>query len=148
MKFLNVDLEIESRPNLEPLLSALGDRVYVLHAESKPNKRCAFLEISRYWRNPTPDRVIGSLCDLLDNLPPKAKQTWQKARRKTFSIGVELNPTERAGHMNLSNESLRRISTLGGTVNVTCYCFRDQINTPFSGAKTGRSPKAPPNILR
>src|SRR5687768_14838858 len=83
-EFLNVDLEIHSRSSLEPLLSELGERVCVLYSESKPNKHFASVEISRYWKNPSPDKTIAALCNILESLSPKARAVWKKARSKVF----------------------------------------------------------------
>ena len=120
-EFLNVDLEIKSRFTLKPLLSALTPRLYILHSESKPNKHFANLEVSRFWKNPSPDKTIAALCDALESLSPKARGVWKKAHSKVFDIGLNIDPKASHLHQALSNNSLRRIANLGGTIIFTCY---------------------------
>lgn len=120
-EFLNVDLEIHSRSSLDLLLSELTPRMYVLHSESKPNKHFANLEISRSWKNPSPDKTIAALCDVLENLSPKARKVWRKAHSKVFDIGLDIDPKATNLQQSLSNESLRRIGKLGATIAFTCY---------------------------
>ena len=120
-EFLNVDLEIHSRSSVESLLSELGDHLYVLHSESKPNKHFANLELSRSWKNPSPDKTIAALCDALESLSPKARAVWKKAHSKVFDIGLDIDPKASHLYQSLSNESLRRIADLGATIIFTCY---------------------------
>ena len=120
-EFLNVDLEIHSRSALEPLLSELSTALYVLYSESKPHKQFANLEVSRSWKNPSPDKTIAALCDALESLSPKARKVWKKAHGKVFDIGFDIDPKASHLHQPLSNNSLRRIANLGGTIIFTCY---------------------------
>lgn len=119
--FLNVDLDINSRSSLEPLLQELDERVAVLYSESKPRKHFAVIEVARLWRKPTADKTIAALCDLIENLSPKSRRIWKLSHQKIFNIGVELPANERATYSSISNDSLSKISSLGATLILTCY---------------------------
>lgn len=120
-EFLNVDLDIESRFSLDPLLSELGDRVHVLHSESKPNKHFVVMEICRLWKVPSPDKTIAALCDVVESISPNARKIWKQARRKIFNVGLDID--SKASHLciSISDRSLHRIADLGGSVAFTCY---------------------------
>jgi hypothetical protein len=119
--FLNVDLDIVSRKNLDPLIVAMGSRVVVLHHERVPGSRNYFLRVERNRATKgTPESVTRELCNIIDALSPTARRVWQSAR-KEFNIGYELRVGERYSGFSLRPETLARVAQLGANLGVTYY---------------------------
>jgi hypothetical protein len=119
-RFLNVDLEIESRTELNSLAADMGEKVVVLYSGPIPrkNRHLLAIEASRFPRGP--DATIRALCAVIEGLNPKARTIW-KAGRKTFDVGFELRPSERVSRFTFRSDTLTRIANLGATLTVTYY---------------------------
>src|SRR5580658_9001966 len=88
--FLNVDLDIYSRSNLQPLVDAFGDKVIVLHTDRVGRLYRAFLEENTSRRgSPTVDTTIRKLCRLIRALTPAQRRLWNKATRRDFNVGIQ-----------------------------------------------------------
>lgn len=118
--FLNVDLEIESASKLDLLAAEMGKRVAVLHSgpASKTRRHLLVLEISRSYKQP--DTVIHALCEVVEDLSPEARRTWDAARKR-FDVGYELRPSEQSSRFTLRPDTLERMARLGAGLTVTYY---------------------------
>jgi hypothetical protein len=65
--YLNVDLDIYSTRDLQPLVKAFGSKVIVLCVGRERGKYGAHLEMSR--RTPTADSTVRAFCRLIERLP-------------------------------------------------------------------------------
>ena len=118
-QFLNVDMDVESARNLDPLVEAFGRRVIVLHREHRRGRHFATLELSRQPRGP--NAAIQSFVKLVEHLPPRARALWNGSRRRVFDIGVDVGKGGHIPVIALSEDTVARASTVGARVLVTCY---------------------------
>jgi hypothetical protein len=65
--FLNVDLDIYSRVDLQQLVNALAERVIVLYVGREKRTFSAHLEVTKVTR--TAERAIREFCALIRQLP-------------------------------------------------------------------------------
>ena len=61
------------------------------------------------------------LCDLIDNLAPKAKEIWNSANEKIFDIGLDANLDRKVIIKLLSPATMKRMSELGVRLAVSVY---------------------------
>ena len=119
-RFLNVDLDIESKRELTGLQSELGENVTVL-VGGPVTPGCFQLRLEVLPEHDNPDDTILALCSLLENLSASGKRAWRTAHKKEFDIGHELATSGLASPFSLRNETLRRVAKLGATMGVTFY---------------------------
>lgn len=118
--FLNVDLEIFSKCDLQPLINALGDKVNVLYSAREGRIYRLHLELADIPSNA--DRMIRDFCKLVGHLPKTARQLWKQAKRRDFNIGVEAGTSLTQPHeFALSTETLRAAHDLGARIAFTVY---------------------------
>ena len=118
--FLNVDLEIFSKRDLQPLMNALGEKVLILYSAREGRTYRAHLELARTTR--TPDATIRAFCALIERLPKAAHYSWNQAKRRDFNIGVEAGRSVRQPHeFALSTETLKAVHRLGARIAFTVY---------------------------
>lgn len=84
--FLNVDLDIYSRLDLQPLVKVFGPKVIVLYVGRIRGKYSASLEIAGLTK--TPDSTIRAFCRLIERLPERERRLWNNATVRSFSIGI------------------------------------------------------------
>ena len=117
--FLNVDLDIRSVYDLQPLVSALGKKVCVLHVGRIKKTYEAHLELARMGR--TPDATIRALCSLIEGLPAAHRELWDSATRRQFNIGVQAGGEPHATELGLAAGMLKRVCGLDAEIALTVY---------------------------
>src|SRR5262245_43352915 len=85
--FLNVDLDLYSRHQIEPLVKALGRKVIVLFKGRDRTRYCAHLELAMQTKGADP--TIRQFCRLIRALPRAERALWDGASSRDFSIGVQ-----------------------------------------------------------
>jgi hypothetical protein len=115
-RLLNVDLNICSMSDLEPLVTALGDQVYVLPAEQS---REAHLELKRSFANA--DAAIREFTILIEALPKEQRELWDTAESREFSIGVQAEVERCYFEISLSTEAVEAAARLRAQIGLTVY---------------------------
>jgi hypothetical protein len=124
-EFLNVDLELESNVSLEIIASEFGDKVHILH--NGPIQDIPYLLAVEVYAGDDhdPESIIEAFCDLIEDLPAKAKASWRKCTARRFDIGIESGTgvAKRFGALCLSMtpETLKRVAALSAEVVITVY---------------------------
>jgi hypothetical protein len=118
--FLNVDLQIESSSDLQPLVAALGKRVIVLYVERRKRTYFARLElgIGKLTTNANP--TIRGLCALIRALPKAERSLWTTAKKRSFDIGVQAGAAEGCS-IPLDAKTVRDVVELAGEICFTVY---------------------------
>ena len=117
--FLNVDLDVHSKRDLQPLVDRFGDKVIVLFIGKTRGKYEAHLEIARLTT--TPDATIRAFCRLVDDLPEAERKIWDAAVVRSFSIGVQSVIGSPVQDFQVSLETVRAVSEIGGEIVLTVY---------------------------
>jgi hypothetical protein len=117
--FLNVDLEIFSRLNLEPLVAALGKKVTTLYLGLEFGLNRAVLEVS--GRPKSPDFAILSFCKLIRSLPPRELALWSAAKARTFDVGIESPAKGRTYWSPISAKAVSAAAEINARIAITVY---------------------------
>ena len=124
--FLNVDLDIRSKSDLQPLVDAIGKEVFVLHVGRFKRTYHARLELSgshlpRDTHSQRPERFIFQFCKLISKLPPDARKLWDDARTREFDIGIESGKPHKFYWFDLSPKALQAALQVNAQIAVTIY---------------------------
>jgi hypothetical protein len=124
--FVNVDLEIESTDDLQYLINEFGENVDVLyHDRLASGNDFVSLEISSNLEKKEnygeADNTVYALCDLIENLPLKLRNIWNKSIKRNFDIGFESGNTEQTFETTIQTKTLKRLAKIGGSVSITIY---------------------------
>lgn len=131
--FINIDLELKSLEDLQPLVDELDESVFVLYSDKAPNlnEYWASIEIKDYdiyqSYDDKPqdiggvDVLLSAFCDLLENMSPQSRSLWEKCREREFDVGFGSGNTEKSFHTQIRAETLKRVSELGASVLITVY---------------------------
>jgi hypothetical protein len=117
--FLNVDLEISSQHDLQPLVDALGRKVRVPYVGREHGKYGAKLEVARTTR--TADSTVRALCDLIRKLPKPARILWDTAVTRSLSIGVQAGEHPNSHDFVIQAETVRAASAVDSQIVLTVY---------------------------
>lgn len=117
--YLNVDLEISSMSNLQPLVTALEGEVFVLFVGRVNRTYRIVLEIAGLTR--TADATILAFCALIRSLPRAKRKLWTTAKRRNFSVGVQAAMMPSAFDVALSADTVKSVSRLNARIVFTVY---------------------------
>lgn len=117
--FLNVDLDIYSRRDLQPLVDRLGRKVLVLFAGREGRKFSAHLEIAS--KANTADSTIRAFCRLIGDLPEPERKIWDAAIVRSFSIGVQAEIGSPVRDFQVGQGTVTAVSGVGAEIALTIY---------------------------
>jgi hypothetical protein len=117
--FLNVDLDIYSKADLQPLVTALGKKVTVLYVGRIKRTYSAHLELAKITR--TADATIRSFCSLIEALPKAQHAMWNAAKIRDFNIGVQAGTQPHSTEFALAAETIKAAHELGARIVFTVY---------------------------
>jgi len=140
--FLNVDLDILSKTDLQPLVATLGENVFVLFAGRVKRTYHAHLELVKITK--TADETVREFCSLLNSLPRSARRLWISAKTRDFSIGVQAGNHPSCADFVLSAETVTAVSALGARIVLSVYAPDERVRkrTPTPKPSHGGVAKA------
>ena len=116
--FLNVDVDVLSANQLEPLAAALGRNVSVHYVGREGRHYGAHFSL---YNPGTPDRAVRTLTALIESLPKAARSCWKRARQRVFNIGVQAGVEPRSHETIIGVAAMEAISRTGGSLTFTIY---------------------------
>ena len=127
IRYLNTDLEIESKEDLRPIIEAFGKEVFILHHGFIKGMQHASFELS-HDHSFVPDEVIRRYCDLIEALPPTAKMIWNQCSTRLLDIGVESGSSPNCYRFEVHQSTLDRVSATGASLAVSIYAMQTEDN--------------------
>jgi hypothetical protein len=117
--FLNVDLDIFSKRDLQPLLNAFGEKVYILYSGHHGRTYRVHVELAKITKSA--DATIRDFCALIDALPKTVGNLWSQAKQRDFNIGVQAGMSPHYSEFALSPETLRAADKVDARIIFTVY---------------------------
>lgn len=118
--FLNVDLDIYSKTDLQPLVDALDSSVIEMWVGRVRRTYEAHLEVGWEPRK-TPSSIILRFCKLIRALPVRERRIWNAAKTKSFDIGIEAPKRHRHFWSSVTPEAVRAAAEVGAQIAITIY---------------------------
>ena len=120
-RFLNVDLEIDSLEQLQPIIDDFGEDVLVLyHGKNGNGFDFAAFEVSAE-SDRDGDGIISTFCVLIENLSPESKSIWDKCHSKKFDVGFQSGDFPRSYQTEIRADTIERVAQLGASIVITIY---------------------------
>jgi len=117
--FLNVDLELHATKELTELVKAFEPGTMALSCMAVEDGYLANLELAN---QPTEaEAAIRSFVHLIETLPPRARELWNQASTRDFSIGVEAGSTPSNFEIALTPAVLRLAAEVGARITFVVY---------------------------
>jgi len=115
----NVDLDIYSRTNLEPLVEAFGKKVFVLYVGPFRRSYKAVLELSGNAQSA--DAKMLAFCRLIRALPRAERTLWDGASVREFNIGLRGGMEPMTFEMTVSEKAVRAAAGVNARIGFTLY---------------------------
>src|SRR5437868_4051787 len=110
-QFLNVDLDVYSRSDLQPLVNSFGKKVIALYVGHERRMYSAHLELAAVQK-PSADSTIRAFCTLVRALRKTERELWNGAKTREFSIGVQAGQQPFACDFRIEAETVKAVAEL------------------------------------
>ena len=117
--FLNVDLEVSSRSDLQWLVEEFGEDVVNLHCGGARGHFLATFEAGALHGDP--NTLIGYFCNLVENLSADGRRGWDEAFLKVFDIGYDSGTEPKSYQSELRPETIAAVARIGASLRITIY---------------------------
>lgn len=119
VKYLNTDLEIESKSDLSKIVEEFGEDVSVLyHGEMKGYQHACF-EIA--GTSAGADEVINSFCSLVEQLPKEVREIWDGCCSRVLDVGYESGTAPPNFRSEIRASTIQRVAEIGAGIMITIY---------------------------
>ncbi|NER84276.1 MAG: hypothetical protein F6K42_33020 [Leptolyngbya sp. SIO1D8] len=118
INFLNVDLEIESHQDLQPIVHDFGEDAINLYCGKAQGHYVATFEAPH---TADVDAAIAYFCALVDALEEETKVLWETAFTKVFDVGYESGLEPRSYLSEIRADTIQKVAALGAALRITIY---------------------------
>jgi len=124
IRYLNTDLEIETKSDLSKIVDEFGDDVSVLyHGEVRGYQHASF-EIP--GNTAGADETINSFCSLIENLPEEVREIWDGCCSRIIDVGYESGTSPQNFRSEIRAHTIQRVAAVGASIVITIYPLSDQ----------------------
>jgi hypothetical protein len=117
-RFLNVDVDVWSRSDLQPLVAALGRKILVHYVGRERREQSAHFSLASAHAKDA-DAIIRRLVALIEALPSPARQLWNRAR--DFNIGIQAGTEPYSHELAVRDSTLALVAGVRGRIVITTY---------------------------
>jgi hypothetical protein len=123
-RFMNVDLHLAGRRRLDPLLAALGSKVFVI--EFKPDRGQFSAQVTLASKIAgaaarQPDRLLRRLAEVVLKLPKPARTVWNGLLLREFAVSVQAGAEPPCHEIAIAPETLALVTRVGGRLTFATY---------------------------
>lgn len=119
VRYLNVDLEIESKSDLSKIVEEFGDDVSVLYCGERRGYQHASFEVPA---NPAgADETINDFCLLVEQLTKEAREVWEGCCSRVMDVGYESGTSPHSFRSEIRASTVQRVAAIGASIVITIY---------------------------
>ena len=119
IRFLNVDLEVQSHKDLGPIAADFGEDVLTLYCGDAHTHKLALFETAVSYGDP--DTTISHFCTMIEGMSADVRSLWTDSFSKVFDIGYESGLSSQKYSSELRPDIVARVAAIGASIRVTIY---------------------------
>ena len=119
VRYLNTDLEIESKNDLSQIVQEFGDDIVVLHCGEVRGYQLASFEIPANTAGA--DETINHFCALVEGLTQEAREIWEGCCSRVIDVGYESGTSPGNFRSEIRASTIQRVAAIGASIVITIY---------------------------
>lgn len=123
VRYLNTDLEIESKNDLSKIVQEFGEDVIVLHCGEARGYQLASFEIP--GTTASADETINYFCALVEELTKEAREVWEGCCSRVMDVGYESGTSPHNLRSEIRASTIQRVAAIGASIVITIYSLSD-----------------------
>ena len=125
IRFLNIDLEIESKENFGLLVKEFEKHWVSFHFSENEGMYSASFETAEL----STKEIMNEYFNVIDSLSGDMLELLNNCLTRKFDIGFNSGITPRSFSYSIDNEILNKITSIGCTINITIYPMNNNENS-------------------
>lgn len=125
IKFLNIDLDIESQDDISPVVKEFSSKLTVMRNDHSKGMYYASFETGYSEEN----EIIEEYVNIIEGLSPEARAIWNNCLKKEFDFGYEGGDKPNDFRSKIRAKSIELLAKVSGSVTVTIYPPFENDNT-------------------
>jgi len=125
-EYVNTDLELRSRSNINALAQYLSGHLSMLHNGREGRNFLATFEVHYSRHDDNADNVANQFCTIIESLPPKHRLAWNKCFSRHFDLGFHSGTGNRFAVAVLHAVTIQRLAKLKIAVAISVYPLHQQ----------------------
>jgi len=125
VRYLNTDLDIESKDDISRIVEEFGENVSVLHHGEIRGYQHASFEITG-GMSMGADEAINSFCLLVEYLPEEVREIWDGCCSRILDIGYQSGATSPNYRSEIRASTIQRVAGIGASIVITIYPLREE----------------------
>ena len=117
--FLNVDVDVFSKSPLEPLATALANKLSVQYI-GRVGRGLFQLHFAPYQAK-SANSAVKRIVEVIDSLPSPPRRLWNTAQRRVFDAGFQGGRRPHCREFELDQEVVAAVARVGGSMRITIY---------------------------
>ena len=118
VRYLNVDLEIESKNDLSKIVEEFGEDVIVLYCGETRGYQHASFEAPN---TADADDIINHFCLLVEELTKEAREVWDGCCSRVMDVGFESGTSPQNFRSEIRASTVQRVAAIGASIVITIY---------------------------
>lgn len=118
VRYLNVDLEIESKSDLSKIVEEFGEEVIVLYSREVRGYQHASFEAPNMA---DADETINHFCLLVEELTKEAREVWDGCCSRVMDVGYESGTSPQNFRSEIRASTVQRVAAIGASIVITIY---------------------------
>lgn len=119
VRYLNTDLEIESKNDLSKIVQEFGEDVVVLYCGEMRGYRHASFEIP--GNTAGADETLNQFCTLVEGLSKEAREIWEGCSSRVIDVGYESGTSPQNFRSEIRASTIQRVAAIGASIAITIY---------------------------
>ena len=119
VRYLNTDLEIESKNDLSTIVQEFGEDVSVLYCGEVRGYQHASFEVS--GNSASADETINCFCSLVEALPKEAREIWDGCCSRVLDVGYQSGTSPQNFRSEIRASTIQRVAAIGASIVITIY---------------------------
>ena len=124
VRYLNVDLEIESKSDLSKIVEEFGEDVSVLYCGEMRGYQHASFEMP--GNTAGADETISHFCWLVEQLTKEAREVWDGCCSRVMDVGYESGTSPQNFRSEIRASTVQRVAAIGASIVITIYPLFDE----------------------
>jgi hypothetical protein len=118
-RFLNVDLEIVSSGNIDPLLARLLAAMFTLRDSIEGGRRTVWMELAGDVADP--NATVLELTRLIVSLPPDLRALWDACEDRCLNVGIQGGMSPHASAFRIAASTILEMAATSARLEFTIY---------------------------
>lgn len=127
IRYLNTDLDIESKNDLTSIVEDFGEDVIVLHHGEMRGYQHARFETCESL---DADGVINSFCLFVEQMPKEVREIWDGCVSRVFNLGYESGSSPQNFRSEIRASTIQRVAEIAASIVITIYPESGDFGSP------------------